>query len=548
MINGTIFQCFHRYTAADSRLWMQLAQRADDLAKAGFTAVWLPPMTKSSGGSSDLGYSAYDLYDLGEFNQCGSVATGYGTRTQLLAAIARLQSVGLQVYGDVVLHRKHGGDRPEAVQATPVSWQQRQRDVGPPQSVYTHSGFTFPGRGDRYNAMTWNHEHFQLINHTCGAPDNAINSQGTKQRCVQHKEMAAEKEVRHQYGLYRIKPASSSAMSVDVRFGTLRDHQQHSHRHHSQPSHSQQSYSSNLSGELVCELDLAMPEVAQAIEDWGRWLLKTTGINGLRIDSAKYVPAGFLQNWLVQLRVAHRSLGLSSAADESSLFMMGDYWSDQMNDLRWYIAQTGGQLSLFDVPLHYHFHRASRQGDYYDLRTLLTGTLVKQQPALAVTFVENHNSQPKQLLSSPVEEWFKPLAYALILLRQEGYPCVFAADYYGVDCAEAGWLPSHRWLIEKLMWVRQHLAYGPQQDYFERPNLIGWTRLGDERHSQAIAVLISNGSSGQQWMKIGKPNRTFTDITQNVGETIRTNEAGWGHFSCGPRSVSVWVEKEKVSP
>ena len=29
-------------------------------------------------------------------------------------------------------------------------------------------------------------------------------------------------------------------------------------------------------------------------------------------------------------------------------------------------------------------------------------------------------------------DWFKPLAYALILLRKHGLPCVFYGDYYGI--------------------------------------------------------------------------------------------------------------------
>jgi alpha-amylase len=47
--------------------------------------------------------------------------------------------------------------------------------------------------------------------------------------------------------------------------------------------------------------------------------------------------------------------------------------------------------------------------------------------------VSNHDTQPLQSLESVVEAWFKPLAYALILLRKDGYPCVFAADYYGAE-------------------------------------------------------------------------------------------------------------------
>ena len=74
---------------------------------------------------------------------------------------------------------------------------------------------------------------------------------------------------------------------------------------------------------------------------------------------------------------------------------------------------------------------ASRAGSGYDLRRLLDGTLMRHLPHLAVTLVENHDTQPLQALESVVEPWFKPLAYAFILLRREGYPCLFLPDYEG---------------------------------------------------------------------------------------------------------------------
>ncbi len=56
------------------------------------------------------------------------------------------------------------------------------------------------------------------------------------------------------------------------------------------------------------------------------------------------------------------------------------------------------------------------------MRTLLDDTLVQKYPTLAVTFVDNHDSQRGSSLESQVKSWFKPLAYGLILLMKEGYP------------------------------------------------------------------------------------------------------------------------------
>ena len=83
------------------------------------------------------------------------------------------------------------------------------------------------------------------------------------------------------------------------------------------------------------------------------------------------------------------------------------------------------QIDLFDAPLHFKLFTASQQGRDFDLRTLLDDTLVRKHPTLAVTFVDNHDSQRGSSLESQVKSWFKPLAYGLILLMKEGYPCIF---------------------------------------------------------------------------------------------------------------------------
>ena len=75
---------------------------------------------------------------------------------------------------------------------------------------------------------------------------------------------------------------------------------------------------------------------------------------------------------------------------------------------------------------------------------------MKENPLLAVTFVDNHDSQPGQALASWVADWFKPLAYALILLRRDGYPCVFYGDYFGNEDPEHA-LVSHRKLIDDFL-------------------------------------------------------------------------------------------------
>lgn len=42
-LNGVMMQFFHWYVKPDGSLWNELAEKADDLAAAGITSLWLPP-------------------------------------------------------------------------------------------------------------------------------------------------------------------------------------------------------------------------------------------------------------------------------------------------------------------------------------------------------------------------------------------------------------------------------------------------------------------------------------------------------------------------
>ena len=483
-LNGTMMQFFHWYLPADGSLWDEAATRAEELAAAGFTALWLPPAYKGASGGLDVGYGAYDLFDLGEFAQKGSVRTKYGTRAQYLAAIQALQGQGLQVYADAVLNHKMKGDGIEEPWATPFWQDNRTQPAGPRQQIKTYTHFHFPGRAHTHSDFEWHWQHFDAVDYNQLNPDsqNLIYLLDGKQ---------FDDQVALDYGNYAYL--------------------------------------------MGCDLDFQNPEVRAEINAWGRWYLDQTGVDGFRLDAIKHIAAWFFPQWLDMLE-GHVG---------RDLFAVGEYWSPRLETLHWYLDALGGRMAVFDVPLHYHFHAAGQLGSAYDLRYILDGTLMQSRPTLAVTFVDNHDSQPLQALESTVVPWFKPLAYALILLRAEGYPCVFYPDYYGatyVDHDQTITLPSHRWLIDKFLQVRRQAAFGPQYDYFDHPNVVGWTRLGDEAHPHSCAVLLSNGADGYKWMEVGKPRQTCRDLTEHIPYPVTSNEWGWARFECRAGSVSVWIE------
>ena len=159
--------------------------------------------------------------------------------------------------------------------------------------------------------------------------------------------------------------------------------------------------------------------------------------------------------------------------------------------------------------------------------------------------MDNHDTQYGQSLQSFVSDWFKQLSYAVILLRQEGTPCVFYTDYYGNPAQNRPLVPN----LGKLIKLRYSYAYGLQEDYFDDPHLVGWVRRGDEEHpGSGLAVLLTNGEGGEKKMYMGKEyaGQQFYDALGVFEEPVTIDEEGYGIFRAGEKSVSVWVRKEAL--
>lgn len=492
--NGTMMQYFHWYNNSDGTLWQQVSQQSTSLAAIGVTAFWLPPAYKGAGGGGDVGYGVYDMYDLGEFDQKGSVRTKYGTKDEYLAAIKAAHAKGINIYADVVFNHRMGADYVSWVNTQKVAGDNRNYILQDNRWIQAWVNFDFPGRANKYSTFKWKWYHFDGVDWDEASKESAI---------------------------FQIK-GTGKAWDWEV-----------------DPANGNYDY---LMG---ADLDMEHPEVIQELNNWGAWYTNFTkendgigidgGIDGLRIDAVKHIKFTTMKDWVHYMR----------QQSGKEMFTVGEYWSQDVNQLHNYITKTNGVMSLFDSPLHYNFYSASRSGGNYDMRNIMNNTLMKDNPSKAVTLVENHDTQPLQALESPVDWWFKPLAYAFILLRNEGYPCVFYADYYGASYTDKGYnvnmVPVPK--LDKLMQLRKDFAYGTQYSYLDHWDLIGWTRLGDSSHPKSMAVLMSDGPGGTKWMNVGKPNVAFKDFLGNRTETIYSNADGWINAACNGGSVSVWVQQ-----
>lgn len=497
LINSTIIQFFHWYYPNDGTLWKHFADETSHLARLGITTAWLPPPYKGGSGSGSTGYDVYDLFDLGEFDQQGSIRTKYGTKKEFIRSIEQAHKNKMLVLADTVLNHKAHGDELEKITVKKVNPDNRNEFTSGEMEIEAWTKFVFPGRKKRYSEFVWDQHCFTGVDWAENLQENAIF------------------KILNEYG-------ESWQNLAEEEYG-------------------------NYDYLSFSDIDFRNKSVREELKYWGKWFLETTDVDGFRLDAVKHIPPKFINEWIDYLKTI----------SPKTLFFLGEYWNDQnAESLKKYIEISQGRLDLIDAPLHHNFYRLSTQQKDFDLCKIFDNTLVGEYPDRAITFVSNHDSQPLQLLEKPIAEWCNPLAYAIILLREHGIPCVFYPDLYGAEYKDRGKDGNEHHIILKsvrqlpiLLLVRKHLAFGRQRDYLDHPNTIGWTREGaKQRQHSGCAVVMSNGDDGWKHMEIGKQHagEVFVDCTDAVDRKITIAGDGTAEFHCKASSVSVWINEKAV--
>lgn len=176
-------------------------------------------------------------------------------------------------------------------------------------------------------------------------------------------------------------------------------------------------------------------------------------------DAVEHINDQFVQEFVETIRAQHGD----------DFYVVGEYWKYRYGAIKEYLEATDFTFDLFDVALHQNFHIASQQGKDYDLRSFRSDASPKIQPMqsrLSITTIRNRGKP-----CSSFEPSFKPLAYGVTLLREQGFPCLFYGDYYGIKGANP--VDGQQTFLDKLLYLRANHAYGEQRDYFNHGNCVG---------------------------------------------------------------------------
>ena len=190
-------------------------------------------------------------------------------------------------------------------------------------------------------------------------------------------------------------------------------------------------------------------------------------------------------------------------------FAVGEYFDGNPDTLNWWVWNSGmdGRASTFDFGVRFAVAGMCNNAGRWDMGQLDHLGLAGRDPAHAVTFVENHDTD----LNSPVIA-NKLLGYAYIL-TSEGYPCVYYKDY-STDPGCYGMQDQ----ISNLVWIHENLANGATQFRWKDFQFVVYERVG----SPNLLVGLNNDPSNS-WKTVTVqtgfgPNVQLHDYSGHAGD------------------------------
>lgn len=260
------------------------------------------------------------------------------------------------------------------------------------------------------------------------------------------------------------------------------------------------------------QLNYANPRTRQELERAGDWQMRALGVQGVRIDYAIALPADFLSEYL-------------SSGALAGKFAVSEFWNEDPAVLEDFVRnKMQGKTRAFDFPLWGRLKDMANSKGLFDMRKLVSAGLVARDPRMAVTFVENHDTDR----SYPTRE-NKQLSYAFIL-TSDGYPTVFWKDYY-----DYGLKP----VIDPLIWIHEHLAAGPTEYRWADQNLIVYERKGKPGLLVGINDNMNDAKSATVATGFG-PDVTLHDYSGNMPD-LRTGTDGKVTLKVGANSYVAYA-------
>jgi hypothetical protein len=273
--------------------WDDIERRTPDFFIAGYDAVWLPPISKTSSFLSP-GYDPFDRFDLGKpplltFSPSRDRTT-YGTEATFRAMVDELQMAGAEVYVDAIFNHNSGRTTSDAFIANggyPGFWLPRE---DPPRDKLPTDDW-----GDFHNGVPGAY----LQSENPGGANYDLHN-GDLVALVDIAQESVNNFIRHPveagnplnipsgtiFNLpddqnYRFYPDQTLTPDIFVNPGTSRN----------PGAQSFTRYPFNTAAPL--NGDPVVDNATGLLMRWAQWMIQDVGVDGFRLDAHKHIPSWF---------------------------------------------------------------------------------------------------------------------------------------------------------------------------------------------------------------------------------------------------------------
>ncbi len=508
---------------ADGYVWADtLNAKAQALANAGFTYVWLPPLSRASFGQTSNGYDPKDLFDLGEF---GGGPTRFGTRTDLNDLIATFNTYGLKAVADMIYNHRDGGkaeDNPsvegwiENMTAAKINNGDQPYPSDRYRCYLPIGGATGRGTGTYYFKFKSASEHanfygkpYKVYMQTnavgyqgqppenesepnggggCGEPNNVIHLGIDMQANIDGLGCKID-EFALTLNTGDYNTAGDSIWLYTGNSSGYTDHYVYEvwyNGSNHQSAIKYQTYTDFTSvasgrgdmnhtnfkpnGNPTClcgdwdymyffyDYDQTVPSTRDTLFAWTRWMWSNVGIRGLRMDAVKHFTPEFVGDLLDNLNANGMNPGMVVGEWFDSNSFILKDWVDDVKSYMTPAAQAAIKPRVFDFALRDALEKACDLFGY-DARNVFTSSIVDAQGVSGDYAVTFVNNHDFRDPGQPVDN--DPiLAYAYTLTNNQlGVASVFYPDYYS----------SLKSKIDQLIEIHKNYIYGASsRDYLSR--------------------------------------------------------------------------------
>ncbi len=589
-----MMQGFYWDTPTGGAWYDSVRVRIPELKAAGISTMWLPPPAKGAGGGFSMGYDPFDHYDVGEYNQKGTVETRFGSRAELQALLTRMHSTSggearMDALADAVLNHMSGGNGEynpvvETFVATfggPPNY--RNYPLGSRYHVLnnTTAGTTYDLLIDaRRDGQSYTGYTLQLYypgmttfstvaesepaNNTRGAVVLPTTVQTVTSNTYRNTNLPSDRD--YDWVTFTVpvdgyveiklfggddldirptlyKSGSGTPEPIQLYTYTAFDYAAHGHGdpqfsknyRHFRPGDSGDNidppYNNQQFGQDISYYTDSR-YMAEGLDNWGNWLTDQIGFDGFRLDLVKGITNDYTKEWFYRNNVPKPISGPDVYRPAQPLrFAVGEYFDGNLSFVQSWIDGNDRRASAFDFPLYYKLKdMANNTSGGFDMNQLAGANSSLSRQDPTKAVTFADNHDTDRDGGPSGITSDKLMAYAYIL-TQEGFPCVFWRDYYTFKL---------RYPINRLMAIHEALAGGTTTVLYQDADLLILQRNGDGTRPGLVLVLNDNASTVRgAFVNTKFTNTTLRDMTgQYANQT--TDGSGGANLYAPARGYTVY--------